>query len=1237
MQDPKRKIPYNYTSADDDQVMVHLFGSAFLKDVRSLDQSQGTGRSSRLLHRFMGDLFIIQRNPFLFQELVEHPLLRRRLFKEFENDLNTMGEKARHAPLVGILHICQKALASLRRQITSVAADQQRILTQLGPLIGRENIYFDPFNITAHTTDATDWRRYSPVAILRPDRESQLPGLVRKIKTLGYSIIPRGAGTGLTGGATPLAPTCVIINTEKLNHISEIVLHSPAQGHSYASIEVEAGVITQDAKDAAHAQGLIFATDPTSAWACTIGGNLAENAGGKTALLFGTALDNVLSYRMTLPDGGAYTIERQDHPGRKILWSDTLVFHVWDDHHQLVETICLTGEQVRKKGLGKDVTNKTLNGLPGIQKEGCDGIITSARFILYPEFQFKQTGCIEFFGNDMAEAGQVIAAICRAFGDPAHDALATPATRAALDPDSRVPGPALTSPCPGSRGSSLMALEHFDEEYIKAIRYKTKQGNGDRLKAVLLLDMVANERESLDAGINILHQILDLHDKTRMTLARDERESRRFWEDRKRLGAIAAHTNAFKLNEDIVLPMDALADFVRFVDQTNVAEKKYNQTRIIQEIVAYLDRAIPLADPEWLVKKVGRAKDLAYATRKKLEIASRDALEAGIHSRNFFNQVRESLRGYTLVLENMEKIYETMGARLIVIATHMHAGDGNVHVNIPVLSNDREMMERAHGVADRVMEKALALNGAVSGEHGIGITKVKYLKPEILAEFSAYRNKKDPTGLMNPGKLKETDIIHKVFTPSFNLLELEARILKHGSLSHLALNIANCVRCGKCKPLCPVFYPAQNMFFHPRNKNLALGSLIEALLYITQRTQSTGFKVLKNLEQVADHCTICHRCLIKCPVNIDSGEISITQREILKTMKFKHTALPTQLTLKYLATKNPLLNKVLRSSLLGGGSFVQRHAVTLARPFSLIRPVRMTRTFQLLQTRVSKPSVHTLRSYLPPAGKNQAILLEPREPALSTLFYFPGCGSERIFSQISMASVFLLLFHGHRVVLPPPFLCCGYPLKVNARKKAFDRIFLENIIILTQIRDYFQDLTFEACIVSCGTCMESLTELGAESLFDCSIQDISGYILENKPAILPEISPTIPGDRVSLYHAPCHDSLKERALPLLDQQGIRLQPVPHCCSEAGTLAISRPDISHPLFLRKQKALNGIKGPGSGKKIKILTNCPSCIQGLGRQSHLAPVHLAEHLACLTGGKNWVQAFQELVGTCEALTF
>lgn len=1196
MRDPFRKIPFNYTSAGDDQIIAHLFGNDILSTIHVLETLKGTGRSSRLLHRFMGDLFIIRRNAFLFQELVEHPMLRRRLFTEFEDDLLNIAGHAEHNEVRIVLDACRSSLRQLKAQISAVAKEQARVTRRLSPVVGKANIYFDPFNITSHATDATDWRRYVPAAVLRPDREDQIPKLVSKLKKLEFHIIPRGGGTGLTGGATPLAPDCVMINTEKLNTIFPIEHRKTKDGRDYAVMPLDAGVITQDAKDAAAAQGYIFATDPTSAWACTIGGNLAENAGGKTAVLYGTAIDNVLSFRITMPDGQLLTVARQDHPLRKIWYEDTLSFVVKDENGHILKTIELTGADVRKKGLGKDVTNKVLGGLPGLQKEGCDGIISWAEFILYPEFAYKATCCIEFFGNDMTEAGKVITEICTRFdnSDPA-----------------------------------LMALEHFDEEYIKAIKYKTKRSVGDRLKAVLLIDMVSNDEAILDQGMRGIETILESYDKTGLSIARDRAEAARYWEDRKRLGAIAAHTNAFKLNEDIVLPIDSLADFVRFVDETNLEEKKYTQGRMIQNILAYLETAIPLSDPQWLGKKVGRIKDIAYGIRKKLDIASRDALEAFIHTKNFHGQIQDHLHGYSLVLSNVERIYNDTLSRLIVIATHMHAGDGNVHVNIPVFSNDRQMLARAHMTADKVMAKAVALDGVVSGEHGIGVTKFKYLDKDQVKRFDAYRKQVDPNGLMNPGKLSEPDILNKVFTPSFNLLKLEAQILKHGSLSDLAANISHCVRCGKCKPQCPVFYPARNMFFHPRNKNLALGALIEALLYITQRTQSTKFKVLKNIEQIADHCTICHKCLDKCPVNIDSGVISIEEREILKKMDFKHTPVSTQLTLGYLSTRNQTLNPIIRTGLLTAGSSAQRAAVKLAKSISFIPALKETRPLQLLHAPVSQPGLTTLRAYLPPADRNQAILINPPGKIVSTVFYFPGCGSERMFSNISMATIFLLLSQGHQVVLPPPYMCCGYPLKVNARTKEAQKVSLENSIIMTQIRDMFNDLDFSGCIVSCGTCMESLSDLGITDLFDANLFDISAYLFEH--------GLTIAEPQACLYHAPCHDSLKGTATAGLAKAGIDARAVPYCCSEAGTMALSRPDISYSMFLRKQDAVEQACRGLDTAKPKILTNCPSCVQGLGRQSQVTAVHMAVELARLTGGADWMKQFRGLIKNMEIVTF
>src|SRR5690606_27352135 len=155
------------------------------------------------------------------------------------------------------------------------------------------------FARVCHVTDATDWRVEYPFAVLAPDHEHEIPALVRTCIELGLTIIPRGGGTGYTGGAIPLTPRSAVINTEKLEQLGEAE-HLPMPGgeQQIASILTGAGVVTRRVAEAAERAGLVFAVDPTSADASCIGGNIAMNAGGKKAVLWGTAVDNLLWWRM---------------------------------------------------------------------------------------------------------------------------------------------------------------------------------------------------------------------------------------------------------------------------------------------------------------------------------------------------------------------------------------------------------------------------------------------------------------------------------------------------------------------------------------------------------------------------------------------------------------------------------------------------------------------------------------------------------------------------------------------------------------------------------------------------------------------------------------------------------------------------------------------------------------------------------------------------------------------------
>jgi Fe-S oxidoreductase len=288
-----------------------------------------------------------------------------------------------------------------------------------------------------------------------------------------------------------------------------------------------------------------------------------------------------------------------------------------------------------------------------------------------------------------------------------------------------------------------------------------------------------------------------------------------------------------------------------------------------------------------------------------------------------------------------------------------------------------------------------------------------------------------------------------------------------------------------------------------------------------------------------------------------------------------------------------------------------------------------------LRSPLPRVPARTLRDVVPRCEPDQALVFEPEGEAEASVFYFPGCGSERLHGSIAMAALHLLLERRVRVVLPPPYLCCGFPAHANARTDEHARTVLRDTILFSQIREMFGYLAFDACVVTCGTCREGLEAMDAGKLFGGRIVDAAqvaaerGLRLDGAP----------PGPAM-LYHAPCHDSLDGGAQALLAGIGGfgAVTPVPHCCSEAGTLALSRPDITDAMLHRKRAAV-GEALRERGRGATLLTNCPSCVQGLGRSRALgaAPLHLAVALAERVSGPDWMRRLEAQAARAHAVHF
>ena len=257
------------------------------------------------------------------------------------------------------------------------------------------------------------------------------------------------------------------------------------------------------------------------------------------------------------------------------------------------------------------------------------------------------------------------------------------------------------------------------------------------------------------------------------------------------------------------------------------------------------------------------------------------------------------------------------------------------------------------------------------------------------------------------------------------------------------------------------------------------------------------------------------------------------------------------------------------------------------------------------------------------------MVIHPDGEARSTVFYYPGCGSERLHSDISLASIFLLLHAGIRVVLPPQYLCCGFPARANAKADLCTRQELRNTIIFTQIRSMLGYLQFDGCVISCGTCQEALHRIWADEIFGAPIVDICKYLLGNGLAV------QLQG--AWQYHAPCHDSLQGEGLTILSQlTGNEVVASPHCCSEAGTLALSRPDIAATMLNRKRSTVRAKQDVNKGQS-QLITNCPACLNGLGRLAHTHPTHMAVALAGAIDSSHWRRMVLQRMALADRIRF
>ncbi|MDT8283786.1 MAG: DUF3683 domain-containing protein, partial [Gammaproteobacteria bacterium] len=297
-----REIPYNYTSYSDREIVIRFLGEENWHIIEKLRGSRKTGRSARMLFEVLGDMWVIKRNPYVKDDLLSNTKRREALVGALKHRLNQVELRAGGNTNALKLHQnCLAAISKFETDLKTQIALRQKTRKELSKVTSKNNIDFSALARISHSTDATDWRIAMPFVVIKPTSEQQVAPIVRTCIELGLTIIPRGGGTGYTGGAIPLHSNTAVINTEKLESLSDIIeckfvdIDGTEKDTDIQVVECGAGVITSRVSDLAERHGYAFAVDPTSQDASTIGGNISMNAGGKKAVIWGTALDNLVS------------------------------------------------------------------------------------------------------------------------------------------------------------------------------------------------------------------------------------------------------------------------------------------------------------------------------------------------------------------------------------------------------------------------------------------------------------------------------------------------------------------------------------------------------------------------------------------------------------------------------------------------------------------------------------------------------------------------------------------------------------------------------------------------------------------------------------------------------------------------------------------------------------------------------------------------------------------------------
>jgi Fe-S oxidoreductase len=212
-------------------------------------------------------------------------------------------------------------------------------------------------------------------------------------------------------------------------------------------------------------------------------------------------------------------------------------------------------------------------------------------------------------------------------------------------------------------------------------------------------------------------------------------------------------------------------------------------------------------------------------------------------------------------------------------------------------------------------------------------------------------------------------------------------------------------------------------------------------------------------------------------------------------------------------------------------------------------------------------------------------------------------------------------------------LCCGYPQRGAGQFDKAEKMMTDNRVLFHRMANTLNYLDIKTVVVSCGTCYDQLATYEFDKIFPgCRIIDIHEFLMEKNVKL-----EGVTGTRY-MYHEPCHNPMKLQESGktinslITTSDNVKIEKNDRCCGESGTFAVGRPDISTQVRFRKEEEMNKgadkLRQDGFTGDVKILTSCPSCLQGLSRysedtstQADYIVVEMARHIL----GENWMPEY------------